>query len=435
MDSHGRLDRAVAANAGAARRRTGQARRGDSTFRSLPRRTSCCRRPTTGCWPIGISFSNRRDAYERARIESFKQTPENQLQQHVVSGSQPLESNDQPLPSELDENTLFAFRALFEKSAQPGKLPVPAARSLRGLPRLPAAADGARCGPGPLAGAGVRVPQHAAIQRAGRSCATKRRPTRFWRRQNSCATGERTPTDLRALDLLEAVVERKSSEVLNQPGPHAEACLAALQPRLRSQVGRRGAACRWSSFLYQMGTLRDAAARSTSSFANCRELQKLAASAGRDHLLITNDLCNVLFWSYGRQDEAIREMETEVREYEQAHERDLAASGQRRARQLRAACTKALVRHAAGESGAAKVPRQARTRRAAQMAERSLDDAVQPCPRERRGRVDRHRPREDVPESGGLDVEGARAAADENVRYERRLATVEYVRYRAQSSG
>ena len=38
----------------------------------------------------------------------------------------------------------------------------------------------------------------------------------------------KTSIDLRALDLLEAMIERKSSEVLNEPGPHVQAAVAAL---------------------------------------------------------------------------------------------------------------------------------------------------------------------------------------------------------------
>ena len=51
-----------------------------------------------------------------------------------------------------------------------------------------------------------------------------------------------------------------------------------------------------------------------------RALADMTAAAGRDHLHITSDLCELLFSSYGRHDEAIEQMEAEVRAYDQAHD-------------------------------------------------------------------------------------------------------------------
>ena len=59
---------------------------------------------------------------------------------------------------------------------------------------------------------------------------------------------KRTPTDLRALDLLEAMIERQSSEVPNQPGPHANLLkqLAEGLIALKSALDEVG---RWDSTL------------------------------------------------------------------------------------------------------------------------------------------------------------------------------------------
>ena len=64
---------------------------------------------------------NRRDDYERARYESFKILPEGYLERLVGASCYRWRGyNNQPLPTELDESTLLAFKALFEKSAAPG---------------------------------------------------------------------------------------------------------------------------------------------------------------------------------------------------------------------------------------------------------------------------------------------------------------------------
>src|SRR6185295_16571609 len=114
---------------------------------------------------------------------------------------------------------LFTFRALFEKSASPENYLwqlreiYAASRDFRLLQMIPDAVLG-------------RSPQqvylfvnnlHNQVLYELRNEATA---DEILARIKKLRDGERTTTDLRALDLLEAVVERKSSEVLNQPGPH-----------------------------------------------------------------------------------------------------------------------------------------------------------------------------------------------------------------------
>lgn len=63
--------------------------------------------------------SNRRNEYEQSRIESYRQMPEDTLAQMLYQIQNRWSRNDMPLPSELSEDTLFALKALFEKSASP----------------------------------------------------------------------------------------------------------------------------------------------------------------------------------------------------------------------------------------------------------------------------------------------------------------------------
>src|SRR5262249_20358454 len=124
-------------------------------------------------------------------------------------------------------------------------------------------------------------------------------------------------TDLRALDLFEAIVERRASEVLNQPGPHAAACLAALKRAFERQWGE-GEPRMMATFLHGLGTLPDPKLVDE-QLREMRSLADMTRAAGRDHLHITADLCGLLFNSYGRHDEAIEQMEAEIRTYDQAH--------------------------------------------------------------------------------------------------------------------
>ncbi len=63
--------------------------------------------------------TQRREAHDRAILEAYKSLPENVLANTLYGLRNRWMPNNRPLPSELDENTLLALRALFEKSAAP----------------------------------------------------------------------------------------------------------------------------------------------------------------------------------------------------------------------------------------------------------------------------------------------------------------------------
>ena len=171
--------------------------------------------------------NNRRADYERARIESFKQMPEHELSRVIQGVSYRWLQNDRPLPSELDENSLLIFRSLLEKSSQPEnylsslRQLYAACRDFRLLQMLPDAVMG-------------RSPQqmYAGLQACKVNCCRNANEATadsiLARIKASERASSRLPM-LGALDLLEAIVERRSSEVLNQPEPHVAACLAALR--------------------------------------------------------------------------------------------------------------------------------------------------------------------------------------------------------------
>lgn len=261
--------------------------------------------------------ADRREAYERTRVESFKKVPEHVLGNMMYQVRNRWYRSDIPLPSELDENTLFAFKALFEKSAQPENYlwqlreVYAACRDFRLLQMIPDAVLGRS--PQQIYNFLVNLQSQVLYEMRNEATADE-----IIARIQKLREGERTTTDLRALDLLEALVERRSSEVLNQPGPHVEACLAALR-RAFDRPWSEGEPPLMAGFLYRLGGLPKEELQAE-QLRELRTLQALAKPATRDHLQITDHLANLLFWSYTRQDEAIRLMETEVRDYQQAHE-------------------------------------------------------------------------------------------------------------------
>ncbi len=256
---------------------------------------------------------DRRPDHERGRLEIFKLMPEGQLSQLLYRASNHWQQGAQT--AELDQNTLLVLKSLFEKSGSPENYfwavrnIYAGSRDFRVLQMLPDAMLG-------------RSPQqvYSFLSAVNGQILTELRneaaADEILDRIKTLRTAERTVTDLRALDLLEALVERKSSELLNQSAPHQQACLAALQRAFDRKWGD-GEPVLMASFLYQLGSLPPQLA--TEQLRELRELQKASPASSRDHLQITSSLCNLIGGAYRRLDEAIREMEVEVRSYAQSH--------------------------------------------------------------------------------------------------------------------
>ncbi|HEY2882574.1 MAG TPA: hypothetical protein VGJ15_09075, partial [Pirellulales bacterium] len=205
---------------------------------------------------------NRRADYDRAHFELFKQMPEQYLSNVLNQVRFNWQNGSPRLPTELDENTLLGIRALFEKSANPENYLwqlrelYMACRDFRLLQMLPDAVLG-------------RSPQQIysfltnlqnSILGELRNEATADQMIAEIKKLRASKTApdaaKTTPTDLRALDLLEAIIERRASEVLNQPGPHAEACLADLKTAFDRKF-TDGEPRLMATFLKNLGTLRD----------------------------------------------------------------------------------------------------------------------------------------------------------------------------------
>ena len=248
-------------------------------------------------------------------MDAFKVTEEWQLQQFVQGHVARWQQPDGSRGNYVEDDALFALRALYEKSSAPGNYLwlsrdlYQASRDFRVLRMLPDSVVG-------------RTPQqvynflqnmHYVREEIRKEATSDEIIERIGEIRDS--DRELTVIDHRALDLLEALIERRASEVLNQPGPHVASALAAL----RSAFDREwadGERRQMAEFLAGMGRI----TQSELAEEQLRELGALADesdSATIDGLWITYRQCQALFDSYDRHDEAIALMTNAVRDFEQ----------------------------------------------------------------------------------------------------------------------
>ena len=257
---------------------------------------------------------DRRADYDRARIAAYQQMSEETLHDLLRQLCDRWDQAEPPT-TELDDRTLLAFKALFEKGSTPEasldslRAAFVGTRDFRLLQILPDAV----LGRSPLQIYTFLQSLQSGILNELR---TEAAADEILSRLKLLRTEDRTSTDLRALDLLEALVERISSEVLNQGEAHADASLAALQ-RAFARQWKPGEPLLMSKFLCELGSLPPKLAEE--QLRQVREMRDGVAAHSRDRLTITDSYCKLLSDSYQRREEAIRDMEVEVRDYLQAN--------------------------------------------------------------------------------------------------------------------
>ena len=170
---------------------------------------------------------NRRAEYEKARAAAYKTTAEHQLYQRLNQYFSPWQSTAGHLPTQLDPEVVFLFTVLFEKSATPERYLsllqqfYQASHDFRLLSML---SDGVI---GHTAGRVYPFLQgmFAVIGEIRDEATVDPLIARIKKLQETA----KAAVDQRALDLLELMVERRAAELQNQPGPHADRALAALE--------------------------------------------------------------------------------------------------------------------------------------------------------------------------------------------------------------
>ena len=256
---------------------------------------------------------DRRPQRETALISAFKTAEEWQLSNWLSQKLQPWQRSDGQLPAELDQDVLRVFAALFAKSGNPqqflGQLRefYTATRDFRLLSGLADAVVGQTAGRVYPFLQNMRsvldeVRDEATADSIVEHLATVR-------------PRAATAVDRRALDLLELLVERRAAELLNQPGPHVEKALAAMQRAFKGEWSA-GEPRLMADFLAALGKL----PQQPLADEQVRELQVLhgqAAPGTIDRLHIGHRWANAL-WSYGKAVEAIDLLRAELDAYQKA---------------------------------------------------------------------------------------------------------------------
>jgi tetratricopeptide (TPR) repeat protein len=253
--------------------------------------------------------ADRRDDYNKTMLEVYMMVEEWQLRQMIDGYIQPWQYSGMAVPTELDPQSLLVFEALFRKASNPGQYAwllreyYAACRDFRLLRMVPDALLGRTAQQiypfltsldGSLFGE-VRD-EAVADEILGRA--------------QELQAGELSALDRRALDLLTAMIERRSSEVLNQPGPHAEAAVAALQRAMRDQWAD-GERLQMAQLLTNLGRI-TAPALAAEQVRGLRALLEQTEPATVERALIAGWLARALFTSHNEREQAFGVLETET---------------------------------------------------------------------------------------------------------------------------
>ncbi len=205
--------------------------------------------------------AGRRADYERAKVEIYKTAEEWQLTNWLNGQVNQWVNNQGQLPAQLDSEAVLAFRALLSKSANPQNYIGYQLRELykacRDSRLLSCLADSI---PGHTAqqiypylqsakGVIDEIREEAAVDSLVERIAQLRgegdspifagKASVNGQSANSAKIGTvpmtTTDVDRRAFDLLEAMTERRAAELKNQPGPHVDKAVAALQRAFKRQ--------------------------------------------------------------------------------------------------------------------------------------------------------------------------------------------------------
>lgn len=253
--------------------------------------------------------------HERALIETFKWMEEWRLSNWISQRLQPWQRSSGTLPSELDKDVLRVFAALFQKSGHPQSYQwqlrefYRATKDFRLLARLADAVVGHT--------AGKVYPFLEGMHTVLGEIRDEATADSIIEHLAQVRGQAKTPVDHRALDMLELMVERRASEVLDQPGPHVEKALAALKRAFKREWSS-GEPRLMANLLASLGRI----TQKPLADEQVRQLEALHDGAERgsiDRLHIGHALARA-YWDYSRRDEAIDLLEAALAEYETARD-------------------------------------------------------------------------------------------------------------------
>ncbi len=257
--------------------------------------------------------SNRRDDHERALISAYKTMEEWRLNNWLYAKLNSWRRGDGHLPGEIDKDVLLVFAALFEKGYPQNYVWqlqqfYQATHDFRLLTGLADAVIGHT--------AAEVYPFLQSLQPVLSEVRDEATADEIIRHLAKVRARAKTPVDRRALDLLEMLVQRRSAEVQNQPGPHVAAALAAMKRAFKGQWSA-GEARLMADLLAGLGSISQPALAQE----QLRELQTLHREQARgsfDRLHLAHRLANAL-GSYARNVEAIDLLQAELKEFQEAN--------------------------------------------------------------------------------------------------------------------
>lgn len=127
-------------------------------------------------------------------------------------------------------------------------------------------------------------------------------------------------TDARALDLLEALLERSAAETLDQPGPHVERAVAALKRAFQHRLGESETGP-MAAIVEGLGKISQPEL-AAEQLRELEELYRQAPPASASSLRIARSLAST-HALYGRLEEAARVLDAELSSRQQAHGQSL----------------------------------------------------------------------------------------------------------------
>ena len=256
---------------------------------------------------------NRRELYERSLVASLKTNEEWQLNNWLSQKMQPWQNYNVKAPAELDKEVMLVFRALFEKSSSPQnylwqlRTFYTYTRDFRLLSCMADAVVGQTAGKvypflQSMSSVLSEIRDEAAVDALVEHLAKVRER-------------EKTEIDRRALDMLELMVERRAAELKNQPGPHAEKALQAMQRAFKRQFST-GEQRLLADFLAALGAIPDAKL-GAEQVNELTILHQDSKPGSIDRLSIALRLANA-HWGYARRDQAIDILQSALDEYQNA---------------------------------------------------------------------------------------------------------------------
>lgn len=274
---------------------------------------------------------DRRRQFEQAMIDIYQTTEEWKLSDQLSQYLRPWRQADGQLPSQLDEQVLLIFKAVLGKSQNPEIYShqlrefYQATRDFRLLGVIPDAVVGQTAGQvypflnslDPLlseirdeATADSIVERIAAIRHSIKRQAGQVRGD---------ATAQEIRVDLRALDMLEMMVERRAAELLNQSTPHAEKALAAMERAFQDQWSN-GEPRLMAEFLFRLGCI-SSQPLADRQLRQIQTLHKQAAAGNIDRLYIAFAWSR-LMWLYQQREAAVDRLRVAIDEFAGGPQRD-----------------------------------------------------------------------------------------------------------------